>query len=143
MEATLDPEALRRAREAAGLTQNELARLIGVAGGERVSSWERGVSRPRATAMGRIAEVLGVPTTSLMTGSTDLGLRAMRTLAGLSAAEVAQQLGISAATLTRWEAGRFSRIPGSLKVRCLAQALGRSVQEVEQAFARGTSHTES
>ena len=86
--------------------------------------------------MGRIAEVLRVPTTSLMTGSTDLGLRAMRTLAGLSAAEVAQQVGLSAATLTRWEAGRFSRVPGPVKVRRLAQALGRSVQEVEQALAR-------
>jgi transcriptional regulator with XRE-family HTH domain len=46
-ESWLNPEALRAARVRAGLTQHELARLVGVAGGERVSRWELGTSRPR------------------------------------------------------------------------------------------------
>ena len=43
----MDPGALRAARERAGLTQHQLARLVGVAGGERVSRWELGTSEPR------------------------------------------------------------------------------------------------
>ena len=47
MASGIDPSALRTARESAGLTQHELARLVGAAGGERVSRWELGASVPR------------------------------------------------------------------------------------------------
>lgn len=42
----LDGDALRRARERAGLSQNELARRVGLAAGDRVSRWERGRRGP-------------------------------------------------------------------------------------------------
>ena len=54
------PGALRRARLNAGMTQSELARRLGVAGGERVSRWELGLSVPRSNTVVRAAEVLGV-----------------------------------------------------------------------------------
>ncbi|WP_425577343.1 helix-turn-helix domain-containing protein [Nocardioides endophyticus] len=49
----LDPSVLRAAREEAGLTQHELARLVGVAGGERISRWELGASVPRPDFLGQ------------------------------------------------------------------------------------------
>ncbi len=48
MVSGIDPSELRAARESAGLTQHELARLVGAAGGERVSRWELGVRFVRA-----------------------------------------------------------------------------------------------
>ena len=54
---TVDGAALRAARIRAGLTQHALVRLIGVAGGERISPWELERSALRAetrpTAPGR------------------------------------------------------------------------------------------
>ena len=45
VESGVDPLALRDARLRMGLTQHELARLIDVAGGERISRWELGSSQ--------------------------------------------------------------------------------------------------
>jgi len=42
VESGVDPVALRDARFRMGLTQHELARLINVTGGERISRWDRG-----------------------------------------------------------------------------------------------------
>jgi transcriptional regulator with XRE-family HTH domain len=60
-EALVDPEALRAARIRAGLTRPELARLVGVAGGERVSRWELGTSSPRPEILHQLARVLASP----------------------------------------------------------------------------------
>jgi len=134
-----DPEALRRARVVAGLTQHELARRIGVAGGERVSQWERGTSEPRPGSVRQIARVLKVPAATLMANSADLDLRAMRTVAGLTASELAKRADISLSTLNRWEAGRFTRMPRRASVELLARALGRRVHEVEAALSHFVS----
>ena len=136
VEPAVDPEALRRAREAAGLTQHELARRVGIAGGERVSQWERGVSTPRAVTIRKIARVLRVPASSLMTNPGDLDLRGLRVQAGLTAREVAERTHVSLPTLSRWECGRFARLPRRERLEALAQALHRSVGEVEEAFDR-------
>ena len=44
-----------------GLTQHELARLIDVAGGERISRWELGSSAPRPEMLLRLAQALPAP----------------------------------------------------------------------------------
>ncbi len=62
----MDPAALRAARERAGLTQHQLARLVGVAGGERVSRWELGTSEPRPEILVRLAKVLDVAALDLL-----------------------------------------------------------------------------
>lgn len=51
-------ERIRDAREAAGLTQHELAAAVGVTG-RTVSSWERDAVAPRSK-LGRLEHVLGV-----------------------------------------------------------------------------------
>lgn len=54
-----DPDALRRAREAADLTQADLAEAIGYSP-QAVSGWERGRSVPDANALVGMADHLGV-----------------------------------------------------------------------------------
>lgn len=65
----MDPAAIRDSRIAAGLTQQELARLVGVAGGDRVSKWECGAAVPRPEALHRLAAVLDVQPIDLLTPS--------------------------------------------------------------------------
>ena len=61
VESVVDPAALRDARVRMGLTQHELARLIDVAGGERISRWELGSSAPRPEMLLRLAQALPAP----------------------------------------------------------------------------------
>jgi transcriptional regulator with XRE-family HTH domain len=124
MASGVDPAALRAARERAGLTQHQLARLVGVAGGERVSRWEAGVSEPRPELLVRVARILEVPAIRLidvLDGAPDL--RALRFAAGLSAATTAARAHVSKPTYVRWEAGRWERLPSEQSLRGLAKAL--------------------
>jgi len=53
-------DRIAEARAAAGLTQSELARRLGIRP-QSVQSWESGVSAPRARRLSEVAAVLGVP----------------------------------------------------------------------------------
>ena len=110
----LNPEALRAARVRAGLTQHELARLVGVAGGERVSRWELGTSRPRPEILLRVA-------------------------AGLSMRDLAVRAHVSKTTLGRWESGGLDQTPSRAALALLALPLGVPVDEVERAIVRSRS----
>ena len=131
----IDPDELRRARERAGLTQLQLALRIGVVGGERISSWERGLSRPRTpTLLHALARALNLPVTSLLAvpvGGPDL--RWLRFAAGLSAAELARATGVSVTTIHRWENGHLERRLPSDLVEALARALRIPTGQVEAA----------
>ncbi|HEX7536489.1 MAG TPA: helix-turn-helix transcriptional regulator [Dermatophilaceae bacterium] len=134
---TFDQEALRRARERAGLTQHELARRVGVAGGERVSMWERGASQPRPELLPPLAAALGLtPADLLVPDLIGSDLRRLRFLAGLSSAELAEAIHLSKVTLKRWEAGHLERLPVSGTLKALAGALGVTVPAVRQAMTR-------
>lgn len=61
------PQRLQAARRAAGLTQAEVARQLGVHP-MSVSSWERGVMTPEESRLARLAELYGVPPASLRYG---------------------------------------------------------------------------
>lgn len=125
MPTGVDPSALRAAREAAGLTQHELAREIGVAGGERVSRWELGTSAPRPETLRRIADSLAVDPMTLIHFDTDVpDLRAIRLAAGLGTLEVARKAHVSIASYLRWEAGHWKRLPGREHLHSLARILG-------------------
>ncbi|WP_457255891.1 helix-turn-helix transcriptional regulator [Pedococcus sp. P5_B7] len=131
----VDPTALRAARERAGLTQHELARLIGVAGGERVSRWERGASEPRPEVLQRIAGVLKVRTVNLLAapdGAADL--RRLRVVAGLSARQVAERSHVSLPTYARWESGQTMALPPASSLDALAEILGVRPAEVAAAL---------
>ena len=129
-DSLIDPAALRRARTNKGLTQHELARLIGVAGGERVSRWELGTSEPRPDVLFRLAEAA-----DLLTPPTKgQDLRRLRTIAGLSARQLADQAHLSLASVQRWEAGRLQHLPSETAMRLVADAVKATPAAVADAL---------
>lgn len=135
-ESGVDPAALRDARRRAGLTQHEVARLVGVAGGERISRWELGTSVPRPELLARLGEVLRVAINDLLTSAEEPDLRRLRLSAGLSARTVAARAHMAAPTYIRWEAGGIERKPARADLTALARALGVSVDELAAALDR-------
>ena len=134
MGASVDPVALRAARERAGLTQHELARLVGVAGGERISRWELGTSEPRPDILVRLAKVLKTPPLELLHVETGSDLRGLRFAAGLSVDEVAANAHMSKRTYIRWESGKWKRLPSPGQIDSLADALKVSESTLVQAL---------
>ena len=134
----IDPSVVRVARERAGLTQLQLALRVGVVGGERISSWERGFSRPRTPAvLHALAGALHVTPASLLADPPEgPDLRWLRFVAGLSTAELAELVGVSPATIQRWESGQRDR-PLPMEV---LEALGRALDvlpgQVREALER-------
>jgi transcriptional regulator with XRE-family HTH domain len=53
-------ETIRRWREARGISQAEVARLMGYGTSQFISNWERGVSYPPISAAGKLAGVLKI-----------------------------------------------------------------------------------
>ncbi len=133
----IDGAALRAAREKAGLTQHQLARRVGIAGGERISLWEKGAARPRSPrVLHALARSLGVDATSLLVLPPDgPTLRWLRFAAGLSVAEAAAACHTSVAALKRWEA-RGAPTPAAVTIEALAAALGTTPGEVRDALQR-------
>jgi transcriptional regulator with XRE-family HTH domain len=134
VESGVDPVALRDARLRMGLTQHELARLIDVAGGERISRWELGSSAPRPERLRRLAEALNVAAADLLEAAGPADLRRQRTSAGLSARSLAAIAHVSIPTYVRWESGRTKRLPARQALNPLAIALNVTVEDVESAI---------
>ena len=135
MVSGLDPSQLRAAREKAGLTQHELARLVGAAGGERISRWELGTSVPRPDFVVKLARALDIPTHRLIHLDGDVSdLRALRLQAGLTVLELAGSVNVAVPTYYAWEQGRWTRLPGPQSLEGLASALGEPVELVVAAF---------
>jgi len=137
MTASLDPAALRDARQRAGLTQGQVARALGLAGGEAVSVWERGAFEPKSVALlHQLAKVLGVTVAELLRcDEGKIDLRYLRLVAGLESADVADRLHVALSTYRRWERGAWSRTPGDAVVASLAAAFGVSADIVAGALA--------
>lgn len=135
MASGVDPAALRAARENAGLTQHQLARLIGVAGGERVSRWELGTSEPRPEFLHPLAAALEVTPSQLLRleGSVP-DLRALRLGAGLSVKDLVEKTHLSTPTYLRWESGRWTRLPEQSARKALAAVLGVPATTLVEAF---------
>lgn len=133
----IDGDALRAARERAGLSQNELARHLGMASGQRVSRWERGEARPRSPGiLHAIADALDVsPVHLLVPPESGPTLRWFRFVAGLTVPELAEAIHTSVPTVKRWEADGL-RSPGTTTVSALASALDVAPGEIREALAR-------
>lgn len=140
MAGDFDGVALRDAREAAGLTQAELGRRIGVAGGDRVSRWELGRSTPQAKPLRALASELGVAVTDLLKPPSASGpdLRRLRREAAMSAGELATKINVTLPTLKRWEAAGVARAPTRKTIEAIALALDASTDDVMAAFRRST-----
>lgn len=128
----LRPELLRAARVRAGLTQAELARAVGVAGGERVSRWELGTSSPSTAMRARLAKALDLDLEELLPRQGPADLRRLRAEAGLTVAELAALGGVSRGTIKRWESG--SGLPVRAPLDNVAAALGVSVDTLRHAI---------
>ena len=136
-----DSQALRSARLRAGLTQHQLAVLIGVAGGVRVSRWELGAHTPRPEQAQRAADALGIPLTDLLpNGGSSRDLRDLRLAAGLSVRTVAATLSVSVSTYAHWEGGVRKTVPNEGIVHRLADAFGVHPDQVREAFDQTALH---
>lgn len=131
----LDGAALRRARERAGLSQNDLARRTSVASGHRISRWERGEARPRSPRiLHELAAALGVsPESLLVPPENGPSLRWLRFVAGLSVEQLAAATHTAVRTVKRWEAQGVA-VPAENTVHALAKALSASPQDVRCAL---------
>lgn len=135
MNVGVDPTALRAARERLGLTQHELARLVGVAGGERISRWELGLDEPRPDSMAHLARVLDVPVIELLNVDSERrDLRALRLCAGFTVGDVAGAAHISVRSYARWEAGSWVRPPSDHLLRAMARVLAVPLDTVRAAL---------
>ena len=130
-----DGQRLRRARQAAGLTQLQLSEALGVHE-THVTNWERGERVPRVDRLGKLAQVLRVKPTDL----TDLAedgppsLKALRVAAGLLQDQLAERAGLTRtkyAALERGEIVGLSDRDGA----ALAGVLGVRSEEVRAAHA--------
>ena len=136
----LDARALRAAREAAEITQSELAREIGVAGGERIWRYEHGLSQPRPDLLVRLAEVLHLHPRQLVRSAGEVpDMRALRLAAGLDAREVVAAIHTSLPTYRKWEQGRWRRLPDRSTIGALARTFKVSRAEVERALRTAQS----
>jgi len=64
------PNRLRHAREAAGLTHEQLAVILDVTSFS-TREWERGRITPRTNVVGRLADALAVPVDALFSSGGD------------------------------------------------------------------------
>lgn len=134
--ASVDPSALRAARQRAGLTQHQVAREVDVAGGEAVARWERGASEPKPATLRRLAEVLGVEAGDLLRRDGGrIDLRFLRLAAGMESAAVASRLHVTMNTYLRWERGAWTVMPQEAVVAALAHAFGVRPDAVVDALA--------
>lgn len=133
-DSLVDADALRRARLAAGLTQGEVARRLGLASGGVVYNWERGRYVPKEPTLELVADLLGVSVENLLvSGVRDL--RRLRTLAGVTVGDLAESIGVASATVRRWELGQFHRGLNRAVVAAVADRLGVTPADVRDALA--------
>lgn len=121
-----------------GLTQHQLARIVDVAGGERISGWERGENEPRARVIPELAHALGVDPLELLALPHGVDLRALRLVAGRTAPELARSLNVSLHSYLRWEAGQRLSLPvGDRRIlTALSRELGVSTPQILEALHR-------
>ena len=99
-----DADRLRAAREAARLSQAELAARVG-ADPAIISLWETREVAPTVRNLSRLATALGLKVSDLYIpdGTAEGTLAGLRVAAGLSQLELAERLGVSQTTISRWE----------------------------------------
>lgn len=126
-------------RKAAGLTQSQLAALIGSPGRElRVGEWERGEAQPRPQHLARLAAALDVDPLELLDidPAAPPPLLALRIAAGLTLEQVSQVTGLSVTAYRRLEIGVVRRDPEPAAMQRLATALGVSLDRLSRGLER-------
>jgi transcriptional regulator with XRE-family HTH domain len=129
-------DRLQAAREAIGLTREELATALELSSPVRIRVWETGLERPRPRFVPRLAAALGVdPLYLLDVDRDDPPLAALRLAAGLATNEVTGA-GLSVMTYVRLEDGRPGADPSRRVISAISQVLGVDIPRVEAAVRR-------
>lgn len=111
---------LREHRTRAGLTQEQLAELVGTRR-PNVVAWESGRRVPQADTLAAIASVLGVASLAFTDAGGHLeGLARLRVLAGLTQAQLADAAQIGRSTYSALERGESASL-GVERARALAR----------------------
>ncbi len=132
-------DRLQAAREAMGLTREELATRLELSSPSRIRVWETGLERPRPRFVPRLAAALGVdPLHLLDVDPDDPPLAALRLAAGLATNEVTAP-GLSVMTYVRLEDGRPGVDPSARLFAPVAEVLGVDVARVDAAVRRSRS----
>ena len=104
-------DRIRNLRLASGMSQTDLARLLGVPS-VTVGLWERGQVKPSGASRRRLAEWLEkaprpeYPVTAMFDSGIGLRIRERRSEWGISRGELAKRLGVKENTLAGWETMR-------------------------------------
>jgi transcriptional regulator with XRE-family HTH domain len=143
----ISPERLREARVRAGLSQGDLASLVGVSQ-TAISTWESGTARPREGARRRLLAALALRDDTSTVSTEELHdvsrprvvpeqLRDARIRAGLSQGDLALRIGVSQATVSTWENGTSQ--PRTNSADALATVLDLGVETEDAAESPGSS----
>ena len=132
-------DRLQAAREAMGLTREQLATKLELSSPSRIRVWETGLERPRPRFVPRLAAALGVdPVYLLDVDPNDPPLAALRLAAGRATNEVTAP-GLSVMTYVRLEDGRPGADPPIRLISAIAEVLCVDVPRVEAAVRRSRS----
>lgn len=124
------------AREAAGLSREDLALALGLSSPSRVRTWETGLEHPRPRVVPRLAEVLHVdPLELLDVDPEDPPLAALRAAAGRATNEMSAP-GMSVMTYARLEDGRRGAEPTDAVITAIAARLHVDETRVRSAIRR-------
>lgn len=97
---------IKALREAKGITQKELGRLVGGYSRQAVGMWERDEREPDNGTLVKIANILGTTVSYLLLGRQEkTRLQMVREEAGLSQEELANRSGVPLQIISRCEAG--------------------------------------
>jgi transcriptional regulator with XRE-family HTH domain len=134
--AGFDPDKLRAARAAAGLSQRALARRAGVPT-TTIAKWEGGFHRPYAGKLAALALALGVPPAALTASDPGAGagtLAQLRVAAGLTQQEAASRAGLVRTRYSAIERGEIATVSEEVVDR-IADVLAVTLAQVRTAHA--------
>jgi transcriptional regulator with XRE-family HTH domain len=133
--AEFDPDRLRAARAAAGLSQRELAARARVPS-TTIAKWEGGFHRPYAGKLADLAAALGVSPTALTRhgGAGPRTLAQLRVAAGLTQQAAAAHAGLVRTRYSAIERGETAAVAEDV-VAAIAAALAVTEAQVRTAHA--------
>jgi DNA-binding XRE family transcriptional regulator len=133
-------DRLLAAREAAGLSREDLTLALGLSSPTRIRVWESGIERPRPRFVPQLAAVLGIePLQLLDVDPDDPPLSALRVAAGLATNEMSAP-GMSVMTYVRLEDGRPGPEPTDKVIAAIATVLRTDEASVLSAIHRSRSN---
>lgn len=139
VQTRLDGEALRRARSTKGLTHHQLARMVRLGPGERILKLERGASEPNPRMILKLADALAVEPLQLLLLPNGVDLRALRLIAGRSAADLSSAVHVSLHSYLQWEAGQDLPLADERILQALARELHVPTAQIMSAFPRNAA----